>query len=250
MIHGSQSQESTSARGQDRRSSRAGVELPHLAPGQSSHSCRRGAVEGACRTIEHPFSAAELGSQLGARSGVPHYSSDDAEEVSQHHISTPVSTRSVTFEGSRLARNVSSSADTVIIQHPQPGGLSHVESVQGNNMSTARTRLASDQSDSPLNRPTLAFPSFSPVFATRDIEYLPKKCKYSAVPQESSPSAVVTPSKRRHSAAESVTPSSSRRKACSQCRDRKLKCDLDHPCSNCTKKRRGKASQVFTCEYV
>ncbi|KDE02379.1 hypothetical protein MVLG_07067 [Microbotryum lychnidis-dioicae p1A1 Lamole] len=51
------------------------------------------------------------------------YSSDDAEEVSQHHISTPVSTRSVTFEGSRLARNVSSSADTVIIQHPQPGGL-------------------------------------------------------------------------------------------------------------------------------
>ncbi|SGY14227.1 BQ5605_C010g06110 [Microbotryum silenes-dioicae] len=178
------------------------------------------------------------------------YSSDDAEEVSQHHISTPVSTRSVTFEGSRLARNVSSSADTVIIQHPQPGGLSHVGSVQGNNMSTARTRLASDQSDSPLNRPTLAFPSFSPVFATRDIEHLPKKCKYSAVPQESSPSAVVTPSKRRHSAAESVTPSSSRRKACSQCRDRKLKCDLGHPCSNCTKKRRGKASQVFTCEYV
>ncbi|SGY80222.1 BQ5605_C008g05331 [Microbotryum silenes-dioicae] len=173
------------------------------------------------------------------------YSSDDAEEVSQHHISTPVSTRSVTFEGSRLARNVSSSADTVIIQHPQPGGLSHVGSVQGNNMSTARTRLASDQSDSPLNRPTLAFPSFSPVFATRDIEHLPKKCNYSAVPQESSPSAVVTPSKQRHSEAESVAPSSSRRKACSQCRDRKLKCDLGHPCS-----KRGKASQVFTCPML
>ncbi|SGY16613.1 BQ5605_C012g06926 [Microbotryum silenes-dioicae] len=202
MIHGSQSQESTSARGQDRRSSRARVGLPHPAPGQSSHSCRRRSHSSQValwrehaepsNTRLHPFSAAELGSQLGARSGVPHYSSDDAEEVSQHHskfqdrksnflallvplipdFSTPVSTRSVTFEGSRLARNVSFSADTVIIQHPQPGGLSHVESVQGNNMSTARTRLASDQSDSPLNRPTLAFPSFSPVFATRDIEHL------------------------------------------------------------------------------
>ncbi|SCZ95328.1 BZ3500_MvSof-1268-A1-R1_Chr11-2g03436 [Microbotryum saponariae] len=180
------------------------------------------------------------------------YSSDDAEEVSQllskfrdrkcnfftllvpllHNFPTPGSTRSVTFEGSRLAKNVSSSVDTVITQHPQAHSLSHLGSVQGNKISTARTRLASDQSGTPSslrNRPTLAFPSFPSVLATRDIEHTQKVCKYSAFPQDSSSSTVVTPSKRRHSEAESVTSSTSRRKACSQCRDRKLKCDLGQP---------------------
>ncbi|SGY35873.1 BQ5605_C002g01812 [Microbotryum silenes-dioicae] len=178
--------------------------------------------------------------------------SDDAEEVSQHHSKFQDRKSNFLALLVPLIPDCHSMILPLFVHYPThtPGGLSHVGSVQGNNMSTARTRLASDQSDSPLNRPTLAFPSFSPVFATRDIEHLPKKCKHSAVPQGSSPSAVVTPSKRRHSEAESVTPSSSRRKACSQCRDRKLKCDLGHPCSNCTKKRRGKASQVFTCEYV
>ncbi|SGZ33561.1 BQ5605_C041g11975 [Microbotryum silenes-dioicae] len=41
MDLGSQSQESTSAQGQDRESSRALVDFPHSPPGQSSHSCSR-----------------------------------------------------------------------------------------------------------------------------------------------------------------------------------------------------------------
>ncbi|SCZ88051.1 BZ3500_MvSof-1268-A1-R1_Chr10-2g02821 [Microbotryum saponariae] len=112
--------------------------------------------------------------------------SDDAEEVSQllskfrdrkrnflallvpllHDFPTPGSTRSVTFEGSRLARNVFSSADTVITQHPQAGSLSHLGSVQGNKILRARTCLASDQSGTPsisnfATRALVQFSSFS-----------------------------------------------------------------------------------------
>ncbi|SCZ89832.1 BZ3500_MvSof-1268-A1-R1_Chr1-3g01605 [Microbotryum saponariae] len=82
------------------------------------------------------------------------------------------------------------------------------------------------------NTATLASEIPSPCLYFR--QYLPRaisNCKHSAVLQERSPSAVANPSNWRHSEAESVTSSTSRRKPCSQCRDGKLKFDLGNACS-------------------